>query len=191
MFAKGDQGVKGDTGAPGVVSSASSYVLVGPGRPDTPSTTGGVITGSEPVGAEYRSQDGAGVGAFVWMKRPGGRWEVTVGDTGWRKHPVINGWSDTSSWGGFLIRRVGSTVSTGGMILGGGATNNQFASLHPGFGGPNLNVFAVWQDGPGQWDRALVRKSSAEIDLGRGQVMPSFSWATPDPWPSTLPGTPA
>ena len=74
------------------MSSASSYVLVGPGRPDTPSTTAGVITGSEPVGAEYRSTDGAQVGAFVWMKRPGGKWEVTVGDTGWRKvsRPVLS-----------------------------------------------------------------------------------------------------
>lgn len=77
---QGPQGVKGDPGAPGVVSSASSYVIVGPGRPDQPATTGGVITGSEPVGAEYRSQDGAGVGAFVWMKRPGNKWVVMSGE---------------------------------------------------------------------------------------------------------------
>lgn len=80
MLPKGDRGDKGETGPPGVVSSASSYVLVGPGRPDTPSTTGGVITGSEPVGAEYRSTDGAQVGAFVWMKRPGNKWVVMSGE---------------------------------------------------------------------------------------------------------------
>ena len=78
--AKGDRGEQGIQGPPGVVSSASSYILVGPGRPDTPSTTGGVITGSEPVGAEYRSTDGAQVGAFVWMKRPGGKWVVMSGE---------------------------------------------------------------------------------------------------------------
>ena len=77
VLPKGD---RGDPGAPGVVSSASSYVLVGPGRPDTPSTTGGVITGAEPVGAEYRSTDGAQVGAFVWMKRPGNKWVVMSGE---------------------------------------------------------------------------------------------------------------
>ena len=85
VLPKGDRGDRGETGAPGVVSSASSYVIVGPGRPDQPATTAGTITGAEPVGAEYRSTDGAQVGAYVWMKRPGGKWEVTVGDTGWRK----------------------------------------------------------------------------------------------------------
>ena len=63
-----------------MVSSASSYVIVGPGRPDVPSTTAGTITGSEPVGAEFRSQDGAQVGAFVWMKRPGNKWVVMSGE---------------------------------------------------------------------------------------------------------------
>ena len=79
--AKGDKGDKGDPGAPGVVSSASAYVIVGPGRPDQPATTGGVIKGSEPVGAEYRSTDGAGAGLFDWMKRPTG-WVNTGGGSG-------------------------------------------------------------------------------------------------------------
>ena len=48
---------------------------MGPGRPDRPATTNGVIKGSEPVGAEYRSTDGAGDGLFDWMKRPTG-WEI-------------------------------------------------------------------------------------------------------------------
>ena len=87
MLPKGDRGDKGETGAPGVVSSASSYVLVGPGRPDAPSTTGGVITGAEPVGARYESVDEAGVGARTWRKVAGGKWVVTDGDTGWRVFP--------------------------------------------------------------------------------------------------------
>lgn len=78
--AKGDQGVQGP---PGAVASSGTYLIVGPGRPDTPATTGGIITGNEPVGAEYRSTDGANVGAWVWMKRPTG-WVVVNGDTGWR-----------------------------------------------------------------------------------------------------------
>ena len=48
---------------------------MGPGRPDRPATTNGVITGKEPVGAEYRSTDGAGAGLFDWRKRPTG-WEI-------------------------------------------------------------------------------------------------------------------
>ena len=78
---KGDKGDKGDPGAPGALANASSYILVGPGRPDRPATTNGVITGKEPVGAEYRSTDGAGDGLFDWMKRPTG-WEIAGGGSG-------------------------------------------------------------------------------------------------------------
>ena len=78
---KGDAGAKGEPGAPGAVPTSSDYLIVGPGRPDQPATTGGVIKGSEPVGAEYRSTDGAGAGLFDWMKRPTG-WEIAGGVTG-------------------------------------------------------------------------------------------------------------
>ena len=44
-------------------AAAAAYLLVGPGRPDVPATTEGQITGSEPIGCEYRSTDGACVGA--------------------------------------------------------------------------------------------------------------------------------
>ena len=72
---QGATGPQGPVGAPGALANASSYILVGPGRPDRPATTNGVITGKEPVGAEYRSTDGAGEGLFDWMKRPTG-WEI-------------------------------------------------------------------------------------------------------------------
>ena len=78
---KGDKGDKGDPGAPGALANASSYILVGPGRPDQPATTNGVIKGSEPVGAEYRSTDGAGEDLFDWRKRPTG-WELAGGGSG-------------------------------------------------------------------------------------------------------------
>ena len=71
------------------------YLFFGKGRPDTPSTTGGVVTGIEAVGAVYRSIDGGGVGAWGWTKesRPsqaGNGWEPAMGDTGWR-YVVKNG----------------------------------------------------------------------------------------------------
>ena len=75
---KGDAGAKGEPGAPGAVATSSDYLIVGPGRPDRPATTGGLIKGSEPVGAEYRSTDGAGEDLFDWMKRPTG-WEIAGG----------------------------------------------------------------------------------------------------------------
>ena len=90
---QGEQGIKGDTGPastvpgppgpPGQVLTPESMLVVGPGRPDAPTTTGmtSEALAALPVGCEYRSTDGASVGAWVWSKRPTG-WVVTEGDTG-------------------------------------------------------------------------------------------------------------
>lgn len=74
----------GPQGVPGTVPTAADYMVVGPGRPDAPTTTGMTSAALDalPVGAEYRSTDGASVGAWVWRKRPTG-WRVIDGDTGW------------------------------------------------------------------------------------------------------------
>lgn len=61
-----------------------SRVIIGEGRPDILTTTNGKITGNELNGTEYISTDGAGVGAFKWIKR-NNQWVVTEGDTGWLK----------------------------------------------------------------------------------------------------------
>lgn len=66
------------------LSKPTARFLVGPGRPDKPETTTGVITGSEIAGTVYLSTDGAGVGAWEWRKR-GTAWVVSNADTGWRK----------------------------------------------------------------------------------------------------------
>lgn len=92
---QGDKGDKGDPGAPGALANASSYILVGPGRPDRPATTGGVIKGSEPVGAEYRSTDGAGEDLFDWMKRPTG-WELAGGVGG--SVPIFATLAEAAAW---------------------------------------------------------------------------------------------
>lgn len=60
----------------------SSFFKVGPGRPDNVSTTRGTLTGNEDNGTIYISTDGAGVGAYQWLKS-NGSWVVTRGDTGW------------------------------------------------------------------------------------------------------------
>lgn len=80
----GDKGDKGDKGAPGALTNASSYHIVGPGRPDVPSST-------------------AGVGAYVWRRRPGGKWEVADGDTGWRRIARTDVWTDSNAY--YLVRR--------------------------------------------------------------------------------------
>lgn len=72
------------------ISQATTFH--GRGRPDVPSTTGGLITGNEPIGLTYTSTDGAGVGATSWVNTMDHGWVVTHGDTGWRDvtHLVTN-----------------------------------------------------------------------------------------------------
>lgn len=80
----GADGTNGTPGPPGAVPTTSDWLVSGPGRPDQPATTG-MSSGdlaALPVGCEYRSTDGSGVGAWVWRKRPAG-WVVVDGDTGW------------------------------------------------------------------------------------------------------------
>lgn len=59
----------------------TTNALVGPGRPDKPSTTQDKIKGDEPDGTLYQSTDGANVGAFLWQK-VNKKWEVVYGNTG-------------------------------------------------------------------------------------------------------------
>lgn len=200
VLPKGDRGDRGETGPPGVVSSASSYILVGPGRPDVPSTTAGTITGAEPVGAEYRSQDGAQdgaqVGAYVWMKRPGGKWEVTVGDTGWRDITALQT-NPAPTGGRLIVRRVGALVSAGFEDLkwatGSGSTRANL-NLPAGFAANARYMGALYgydgatwgynfrTDWPGIWPN-----SKGEIWLREYR-----QWSSAQPWPSApLPGSPA
>lgn len=199
VLPKGD---KGETGPPGVVSSASSYILVGPGRPDAPSTTGGVITGSEPVGAEYRSTDGANVGAFVWMKRPGGAWAVTEGDTGWRALPYYS----PMTGGNIQVRRIGNVVTfrawgivtTGaGYFLSpdGSAPASQWpVGFSDGLVGHGSLQVPILRDGgvvgsiERYWEGNAVRILGTIPNRGAAIA----SWPTTQPWPTApLPGTPA
>lgn len=117
-------------GPPGAVPTAADYLIVGPGRPDQPATTNGAITGREPVGAEYRSTDGANVGADRWIKRSSG-WRVSDGDTGWRDVTALaSGWYANYANGfRILVRRTDSMamLKLGSMnaTTGGGISQNQ------------------------------------------------------------------
>lgn len=201
VLPKGDRGDRGETGPPGVVSSASSYILVGPGRPDVPSTTAGTITGSEPVGAEYRSTDGAQVGAWVWMKRPGGAWAVTVGDTGWRD--VTTAWSAPAGVT-LRLRRVGAEVLLHVHTSAAVATTTLAkgpGNIASGFS-PPAEPF-VWASPLGQYGRAGAIGGSLSLtepwydnvvsssNMGANQ-RGLMRWPARDGWPTApLPGSPA
>ena len=109
-------------GPPGAVPTAADYAIVGPGRPDVPATTGGLVSAATPVGATYTSTDGAGVGAFVWRKRPDGSWAVVDGDTGWRDITGEVEYEDTplDPWTlSYRLRDTGMTVMLRTTWLGG------------------------------------------------------------------------
>lgn len=222
---KGDEGAKGDKGdkgAPGALTNASTYNIVGPGRPDVPSSTAGTITGGESVGATYYSEDGAGVGAYVWRKRPRGAWAVVDGDTGWRG--LI-----AATTGMFLnVRRTPDGVFVyGGFLFTGGGTrpvNGAQTMLLDGIYTDGQLPVGFRPDAPTQAGTRAIGSMSAtvrsradqdpasslgtlyvNVDNGdsrsHGRVVMKtiaqgfggaiIEYPTLDPWPSTLPGTPA
>lgn len=189
----------------GPVINSSSSTLTGPGRPDTPSTTGGIITGNEPVGTEYRSTDGASVGAWVWRKRPGG-WAVTDGDTGWRdvtSFVIDSTGASAVSSGSLRMRRIGGVIhaTTAGQRLTMVAGLSGIRVNHPeGFAPADSGSPWFW----GGWDRNTVYalfSRSADWWPNSGPLSPfgsgispitSHTWpARSSAWPTTLPGTPA
>ena len=182
------QGEQGIQGPPGVVSSASSYVIVGPGRPDRPATTNGAITGAEPVGAEYRSEDSANVGAYRWVKRPGGRWEVTDGDTGWR-NVKADALTSPSQLG---IRRMGALVMVAGEHQSAPSTETSVYVPSSGFT-PSSGTSRFVSGVSGNGGRVIIGGQDGSIRVAGGGTWARFSITTftTDPWPISLPGTPA
>ena len=192
---QGPEGERGPVGSPGAVATASDFLLVGPGRPDTPATTGGIITGSEPVGAEYRSTDGAGVGAWAWRKRPTG-WVVTDGDTGLRAVPGA-----TTQIPTVYVRRIthlanirfpraqySNELTDGVPILD--SLASWFAPSPASHGAPLVAAVKAANA------VSLISGASGNIAL-RGAVFPAWlsadAWFTPrdSGWPTSLPGGPA
>ena len=203
----GDKGDKGDKGAPGALTNASTYHIVGPGRPDVPSSTAGTITGNEPVGATYYSADGAGVGAYLWRRRPGGTWEVTDGDTGWRAVGTIENGGTVA----VAVRRTPERVEWRFTFTGASNAGAKFVNLGsiPGFGPSarthdNLVFGSVLAANIGNVvvsdvGRVGVLCHSSGVFFPSINLPNSMSRATVglvnypagNPWPSALPGTPA
>lgn len=195
-------------GPPGAVPTAADYLIVGPGRPDQPATTNGVIKSPDvaPVGAEYRSQDGAGVGAYRWVKRPGGRWEVTDGDTGWRDvgDLLISPWTTTTA----PLLRIRRTTTAAYLHIQyntkpvpSGAVLVIPAGFRGKGGGVNAGVASAAIIG--QYNNTPIGNGATSYQNVNGNNTvytngaseggtSSLTWAAADPWPTApLPGTPA
>lgn len=201
---QGAPGAKGETGGPGAVATASDYLVVAPGRPDQPSTTGGAITGNEPIGCEFRSSTGGtdACGAIRWQKTATNTWIVVSGDTGWRVlTPATN--PTTSS---VRIRRINDNIT----ILG---TNMGTAPLRiiytPTGWQPNGDAWTIRQGAPVYRHGAVVGQvcfggntnsaySGADslwfTGSGVADIGSAFSLSyqaqpqTQTPWPTILPG---
>ena len=93
-------------------NNGNPIILTGAGRPDKPDTTEGKITGNEPNGTVYISNNGAGVGAWKWIKAKG-YWQIVYGDTGNVTLNAIN--IVTGNW--VKIRRYNNLVI---LSVGGG-----------------------------------------------------------------------
>lgn len=207
---KGDTGpastVPGPPGPPGQVLTPESMLVVGPGRPDAPTTTGmtSAALAALPVGCEYRSTDGAGTGAWVWMKQPAG-WVVTQGDTRWVALPItVAPWNGAAS---MKVRRIGTTVliephspvEYGVWRLAGinaDATAVQIGALPRGWA-PGSRAVAPVVDGADAAQYAALGKLMAAPEGGTSTVVRlrhqasntlsvSLRYETSDPWPTTL-----
>ena len=173
-----------DSAQPGGIRWASTRLLEGTGHPE------GVVTAG--VGTYY-TDTAATAGAIRWVKATGAGntgWKVEYGDTGPRQVKTLttNGVTVTSA----VIRRQGNTVTLimVGISSPAGPAGLDFLTLPDGLKvAPtgttyassyySLPYYVVWD----------VVHCSAFVPGGDDYI--GFTYITDDPWPTTLPGSPA
>lgn len=154
-----------------------------------------------PVGAIYTDSEATN-GAIRWIKASGEGttgWRVDSGDTGWREVEPINGWT-----GSIYVRRVNDTIFYRGIINAESATSGNAWDIPMGFRVGNLlstrgqgydygrAIVSTEGNNPEvrnmnfYFSRFTITGYSSEHSYGI-----SVSYSTTNPWPSTLPGTPA
>lgn len=181
--------------------------------------TGSPLLGnvSAPPGTYYTDVEGTN-GAWRWLKVSGtgiAGWKVITGDTGWRSLGPLP--SENSTAGDLRIRRVndavevlvngvkwnnispGRNIAGPGMVVGAGFSPRSSASrsllavsdiditffdnLIPYIAGSNLYLRWV--------SRMGVDGFRTDPVTSEKSLTGSLVWSTQQPWPTTLPGTPA
>ena len=195
--------------------SSDSMIITGNGRPDKPETTDGKITGREQNGTFYSSTNGAGVGAYLWLKQ-NNKWVVISADTGDRRMTknAVN-----IKEGYISLRRVNNTVEctfTGGSwgsisFYGSGSTGfvrknhakrmdilprqkipfgfrSNVPFMLPFYSDEGVDIGAVYVGsiGDSNYIELRFRDSVPTQDL-MWMRLPVINWVTPDPYPETLP----
>lgn len=205
---------KAPTAAPGtattqIATTAFVAAAVGAG-----SGGGGDLTGTgSPEGAvtappgTYYTDTAGTCGAWRWLKTSGTGstgWRVLFGDTGWRNVTgVLSGWP-AGMTGSFYMRcredrvYLSMNLDLSGVASGFGdftVTGVPWAKSDPGTLYPHTLASVVRQDSPvGDGRISWAGSDIRFIGFGQaaGYLLPtSTCYLTSDPWPSTLPGTPA
>ena len=163
-----------------------------------------------PVGSVY-TDSAATTGAIRWIKTSGTGntgWKVQWGDTGWRSIPPTPGGTSRTGTGTILVKRhnqrviwrfgdLGIADGTGASIV---VLSSEFPSgFSPYAMGPVFHV--SHRSGSTFTSKLKVASSLYWIGLDSGtslsqsrtgvELRGEFSYTTDDPWPTTLPGTPA
>ena len=154
---------------------------------------------SASVGTIY-TDTAATNGAIRWIKTSGTDnigWSVEYGDTGWRNAVSLlrNGWTADT----FIFRRVRDVVEVRGTGLdGSSATDYTFFVPPQGFtpGAGSLRISASTSNSSVSAERVNIAVSGAFSQIWRTNmdavsVALSTSYLNDEPWPTTLPGTPA
>lgn len=150
-----------------------------------------------PVGSVY-TDTAATNGAIRWIKSSGAGntgWRVEYGDTGWREIPLITG------TGRALVRRTEKSVTLRlvGVALEGNyavhvvvlpsgfrwAAPQTFLTVSPTDG--KASVWSMYSGASVSW----LRNTTGTFDRPTTPQSGSVAFDTGDPWPTTLPGTPA
>ena len=196
--------------------SSDLTIITGNGRPDKPETTNGKITGREPNGTLYYSENGSGgVGAYLWQKQ-NNKWGVVSADTGSRQ---LSSSVRNVKQGYVALRRINNTVEcsfTGGAwgsISFYGSANTKFirknhakrmdvtsyGGIPGGFRSEVSLMLPFYSDEGENVGMVYVgsRSNYSSIELRfKGNVptadldymrFPTISWITNDPFPETLP----
>lgn len=204
--ATGPAGPTGPTGAKGETGNPSAMTLVGAGRPDTPATlssTNQTAVANAPVGATFTSTDGAGTGAWAWVKTPTG-WEPTYADTGWRDITSLATLPTNVSWAtgvaGVFVRRQGGLLT---VVIRGLTTTTRMSVIHLltlpiGFraskNATDMTSIPTLNDGGDAftgkitfWDGSYLQAKT----VAAARLDTQFTLPVRDPWPATQPGAPA
>jgi hypothetical protein len=125
----------------------------------------------------------------------GSRW---AGDTGWRDLTLSNGWA-----GDLYVRRVGGWVTVQGRLDPAGQTGVTVTPMTSGFRPARWTAqtlgFPVMMLAAGNSPTTARLNVTDDLTVGMRiqPVVPTAqfdvngSWLTDDPWPATLPGSPA